>query len=258
MSSPRTEKPAVYLILGAPDSGRREVLADLIQGGLGEGDRPAVLLATDEAPSEFDARLPGLVRWSWQNEAISAELPPDATHVFFIVEGRRSPIDQIEVFKAWIAVQGRELARVLCVVNCQLAARHPPLLAWFEACIHFSDIVLLTRREGVPNKWLSDFIAHFKGKFYPCLFEMVKAGRVANPLLVLEAEARRMSHLFDEDQEWIFTDADGDEIDEQEESDSEEEVTAAQEQDPYIVRDAAGRRTKRIPDLEKFLDQKPV
>ena len=51
------EKPLVYLILGAAGSGRRTVVADLIDGGLGEGDRPAVLLSADEAPAEIDAKL---------------------------------------------------------------------------------------------------------------------------------------------------------------------------------------------------------
>jgi hypothetical protein len=51
------------------------------------------------------------------------------------------------------------------------------------------------RREGVANKWLSDFRAHFDGQFYPCLFELVKGGRVKNPALVLDPLARRMSHL---------------------------------------------------------------
>ena len=35
------EKPLVYVILGAADSGRREVLCDLIEGGLGEDAQPA-------------------------------------------------------------------------------------------------------------------------------------------------------------------------------------------------------------------------
>jgi hypothetical protein len=81
----------------------------------------------------------------------------------------------------------------------------------------------------------------------------VKSGRVANPALVLEPQARRLSHLFDDDQEWVFTDGDGDEIDEQEESDDEDEVTAAPAVDPYLVRDAAGRRVKKVPDLAKYL-----
>jgi hypothetical protein len=248
-----SEKPLVYLIVGAAGSGRRELLADLIAGGLADGDRPAVLLAEGEQPDEFDARLPNLSRWNSADEVIAPTWPEDASHVFFVLDGRRDPVGQIEGFKPWLDAHGGELARVICVVNCQLAEKNPPLLAWYEACIHFADIVLLTRREGVANKWLSDFIAHFKDKFYPCLFELVKDGRVKNPALILVPEARRMSHFLDDEQDWVFTDAEGEEIDEQEETDDEDEVSAAPEEDPYLARDAAGRRVKRIPEIGKFL-----
>jgi hypothetical protein len=63
---------------------------------------------------------------------------------------------------------------------------------------------------GRPNKWIGDFKGKFEHKFYPCLFEFVKEGRVKNPALVLAPVARRMSHVFDE-QEWIAEDEDDDE-----------------------------------------------
>jgi hypothetical protein len=248
------DKPLVYLILGAADSGRREVLADLIAGGLDDGAKPAVLLAEGEATSEADAKLPNLTLWTWADGAIDAALPTGATRVFFVTQGRSNPVDQIEAFKPWLAAQGGELARVLCVVSCQFAEKNPPLLPWFEACIHFSDVVLLHRREGGANKWLSTFLAHFQDKFYPCLFEMVKGGRVKNPPLILDAQARRMSHYLDDEQDWIVTGADGEVIEEDEEADDEEEVQAAPEEDPYLTKDAAGRRAKRIPDIAKYLD----
>jgi hypothetical protein len=247
------EKPLVYLILGASGSGRREVLRDLIEGGLQETDRVAVLGSEDERPAEADAKLPAVARWAWRDDMIVGTLPAGATRVFFVTDGRVNPVEQIEVFKAWVEAQGGDLARVITVVNCQLAEKNPPLLAWYEACVHFSDVVLLNRREGVENKWLSHFIAHFKDKFYPCLFEMVKAGRVKNPALVLDPQARRMTHVFEEEQAWIFTDAEGEEIDEQEESDDENEVEAKQEEDPYFERLNGGRRVKQLPDIKKFL-----
>jgi hypothetical protein len=208
------EKPLVYLILGAAGSGRREIVADLIEGGLEATDRAAVLLPAAEAESPIDAILPGVSRWVWNDGTIAATLPAGATRVFFVTDGTRSAVDQIEVFKPWLDVQGGELARVLCVINTQFATRHPPLLAWFEACIHFSDVVLLNKREGVENKILSDFLGHFKKQFVPCLFETVKAGRVKNPALVLEPQARRVSQVFDEEQDWVFTNADGEKVDE--------------------------------------------
>ena len=97
------EKPLVYVILGAADSGRREVLCDLIEGGLGEDARPAVILASAEPAAEFDAKLPALSRWTWTLAGtIEADLPAGATHVFFVTDGRRSPVDQMEAFKAWL------------------------------------------------------------------------------------------------------------------------------------------------------------
>lgn len=248
-------KPLVYLVLGAAGSGRREVLADLIAAGLSEGDRAAVLLSDAEAASDIDAKLPGLARWTWTGSTVEATLPAGATHVFFVTDGRSSPVDQLEVLKVWVEAQGGELARILCVVHCQIAEKNPALLAWYDACVNFSDVVLLNRREAVANKWLSDFQAHFKSQFLPCLFEFVKNGAVKNPAAVLVPEARRMSHYFDAEQDWIFTDADGDEIEEDEEGEGDEEVTATPEEDPYFVRHSGGRRVKELPDIRRYLPQ---
>jgi hypothetical protein len=256
------EKPLVYLILGAAGSGRREVLADLIDGGLAEGDRSVVLLATSETASEYDAKLGAVERWVWTDGVISVPddtLADGVTHVFIVTEGRSNPVDQIEEFKPWIEASGGELGRVISVVNCQLAEQHHPLIAWYEACIHFSDIVLLARREGVANKWLSDFQNRFKDKFFPCLFEFVKGGRVKNPALILDPQPRRMSHYFDEP-EWLVEGADaeddfamgegdGDEPGEVEEA----EVEVTQAEDPYMERLAGGHRVKVIPVIAKFL-----
>lgn len=249
-----SEKPLVYLVLGAAGSGRREVLADLIDGGLESRDTAAVMLSADEAADAFDAKLPAIARWKWTGEFIEGALPAGATTVFFVVDGRSNPVDQIEVFKPWLEAQGGELARVWCVVNCQLAAQHSALLAWYDACVHFADVVLLNRREGVENKWMSDFTGRYKDQFLPALFEMVRAGRVKNPQLVLEPQARRMSHVFDDEQDWVFTDGSGEEIDEQEEAEGDEdEVEAAPEAEPYFERRSGGRRVKEIPDVKKFL-----
>lgn len=249
-----TAKPLVYLVLGASGSGRREVLADLIQDGLAEGDRAVVMLESEEAAGPNDAKLGRIERWMWRDDMIAGTLPADATHVFFVLNGRRNPIDQIEAFKAWVEAQGGEFARSFCVINFQLVAKHPSLLAWYEACVHFSDVVFLNRREGVENKTVSDFLNHFKKLYYPCLFEMVKEGRVKNPALILVPEARRMSHIFDEEPNWVFTNAEGEEIDEQEETgDEDEEIEAKPEEDPYFERRNGGRRVKEIPDIAKFL-----
>lgn len=250
-----SSKPLVYLVLGTPGSGRRDVIADLVAGALDEPTQAAVMLSATESAESSAAGLPRVERWTWKDGFIEGSLPEGATHVFFLADGRTNPVDQIEVFKPWLEAQGGELARVLCVVDCQLAEKSPPLLAWYDACVHFSDVVLLNRREGVENKWLSDFQTRYKKQFMPALFELVKAGRVKNPILVLEPEARRLSHLFDEEQDWVITDAEGEVIDEEAEVEGEgdEGVEMTPEEDPYLARRAGGRRVKEIPKIADYL-----
>jgi hypothetical protein len=110
--------------------------------------------------------------------------------------------------------------------------------------------VLLSRREGVSNKWIGDFRREFESRFYPCIFEHVKEGRVDNPALVLAPVARRMSHVFDE-QEWIVEDDDEDEA----EDGDEDEMKP--EEDPYLEKRMGGRRVREIPDIRDFLPKAP-
>ncbi len=243
----------MYLILGAAGSGRREVLSDLIGEGLAAGDRPAVLLSSTEWAAPSDGKLPGVGRWTLGPEnAVEANLPPDASHVFILFDGRLNPVDQIEGCKAWLAERAIEVARVISIVNCRLIEANPKLFAWYEPCIFYSDVVLLNQRDGVPNKWIGDFKAKFEDKFYPCLFEFVKDNRVKNPALVLAPVARRMSHVFDE-QDWISVDVE-DEEDDQEEG---EEVEMKPEEDYYIERRNGGRRVHELPHIADFLPKAP-
>jgi hypothetical protein len=270
------EAPLVYIVLGAAGSGRREVLADLIGGGLAEGERAAVLLSADETPHDDDAKLVNVSRWTWREGAIGATVPPGATHVFFVTDGRQSPVDQLEALQKWLTAVQAEVARVITVVNCQLAEKHAALITWYEACIHFSDVALLNRREGVANKWMSDFQLRFKEQCYPCLFEIVKGGRVKNPLVVLDPQARRMSHIFDID-EWTGLDLEGVEFgtegEDEPEADEAPETLAngrkkkgnpnespldeddwKPEKEPYFEMLPNGRRAKEVPDIRKYLE----
>jgi hypothetical protein len=265
-----TVQPLVYVILGASGSGRREVLADFVSDAADGGGRALVLLADTEAADGSDARLGELLRWSWREtgggpegadgsiattDEVAARVA-GAARVFFVTDGRRNPVEQVEALKPWLAGVGGELARILCVVNCRLAEAHRELGAWYEACIHFSDVVLLTKREDVANKWMSEFQERFKKLFYPCVFEFVKNGRVKNPALVLEPQARRMSHHFDET-EWETVDGEdiesGVESDEGEAKANDEDVEIVEKVDPYFERRAGGQRVRVIPDIRKFL-----
>lgn len=245
----------VYFILGTPGSGRRHLVRDLIQNGLDENQRTVVLLAASEPADPADVKLALLPqnevrRWTWTGPDIPAmDLPADST-VFFLADSLADPIDQLEALKPWLKRQGAELARIFCVVHCQLAEKNPVLRQWFAALIHFADVVFLTRREGVENKWLSDFIKHFTDEYFPCHFVQVRnKGDLNTPALWLDPTARRVSQYFEEEEvyevEGLETDDDGEELT--------EEDTGLLAPEMYFVREVSGRRAKEVPDVRALL-----
>ncbi|MCU0793371.1 MAG: hypothetical protein MUE42_11110 [Opitutaceae bacterium] len=258
----------VYVILGAPGSGRREVLADLIGAGLdaAAGERAHVILPAGEPEHALDAQLGAAttarMRWDIDLRALFADAPPaEATHVFIVLDGTLDPVDQLEALKPWLAAHELQVARVLTVAHCQLAEKHPALKPWFDACVHFSDVVLLNRREGVANKWMSDFRGSYEAQHIPCLFEMVKAGKVKNPARLLDPTARRLSQYFDPS-EWDDLDLEGIEIGESEDEDGEnvkpldKNAIDPDDQppvDPYLERRQGGARALPLPDIRDYL-----
>ncbi len=259
----------VYVVLGAPGSGRREVLADLITDGLDAvEERAHVYLPAGEgalpADEKIGAKSAAPMAWNAELQLIVADAPPaEATHIFILLDGRVDPVDQLEALKPWLAAHSLPVARILTVVHCQLAEKHPALQPWFDACIHFSDVVLLNRREGVANKWLSDFRRRYEDQYLPCVFEMVKAGRVKNPAAILDPVARRLSQFFDPT-EWDDVDLEGVEIGESDDEDGEDVRPLDKSQldpddqppaEPWLERDAAGRRKRPLPDIRKLLGE---
>lgn len=256
--------PSVYFILGTPGSGRRAIVRDLAENGLAAGERAVVLVAASEPADAADERLAGLPhvevrRWQWDGKKLpEIELPEGAT-VFFLADSQASPIDQIEALKPWLAQHGLALARLFTVVDCQLAEKQPVLRQWFDACIHFSDVVFLTRREGVANKWLSEFVRHYKEEFFPCHFVQVKTkGDLPTPLVWLDPAARRVSQYFEDD----YVDLSDIVIETGDDEAEEGEAVEPGEEDgiippePYFVRQRSGRREKEVPDLRDFLPKK--
>ena len=248
--------PAVYVVLGLPGSGRREAVADLIEGGLAADDAVAVLVSGAEAASPADDRLRGRAEWTWDGQAIGAVLPPEATVAFFVTDGRASLADQMEALKPWLAAQGAELVRVITVMHCGLTAEHAALLTWHDACIHFSDVLLLNRRDGVPNKWVSDFRTRLQKQYLPVLVEVVKKGRVANPALILDSQVRRLTHWFDEEDPWLAKiDADTEIVieDEAGQTTPVQSIDELEAADPYLARRTSGRRLKELPDVNDYV-----
>jgi len=254
----------VYFILGTPGSGRRAIVRDLIENGLAAEDQALVLLAESETADPAEARLAALPnaevrRWRWKEPALPrVKLPAGAT-VFFLADARVSPIDQLEALKPWLEEHGAGLARIFCVADCSLAEKQPVLRQWFDACIHFADVVFLTRREGLANKWLSDYIKHYTSERFPCHFVQVKTkGDLATPIVWLDPTARRVSQYFEDDyvdlSDVVIETGD----DEAEAGDAVEpgEEDGLIPPEPYFVRLSSGRRAKEVPDLRDYLPAK--
>lgn len=244
---------AFYFILGTPGSGRRSLVLDLIENGLAPDDPALVLLAESETADPADEKLVARARteerrWTWDGKELPDQILPASGAVFFLADSRGDPMTQLELLKPWLDRQGIELARIFTVVDCQLAEKQPPLVAWFDACIYFSDVVFLTKREGVANKWLSAFVRRYEDQFYPAHFIQVKKGGLANPAIVLDPTPRRVAQYFEE-----IEDLSGIEI---ETDDDEEDLEAdedAPKPEPYFERNRSGRRIKELPDVRNYL-----
>ncbi len=257
----------LYVILGCAGSGRREVLADLLDNGL---QGCVVLLAASEAEAPSDSRLHAkarVLRWEMDGDSMRLpQFPEGADCAALICDGRADPAVQMEHLAAWLKGNSEvELARIITVLHSHLLYEKPHAKLWFDACIHFSDVVLFHKREEVPNKWFSDLQQRFTKACYPCIFEFVKGGRVKNPAQILFPEALRMSLAFEiQEDAPVLDSADllaedfdlGDEADEDLEEDAgEDEILDNEPQvDPYFERDMSGRRKIHLPDIRDYLN----
>lgn len=204
--------PDVYVILGTVDSGRREVLHYLIQHGIAEDAHVVVYYSQLESESPYLEKIRARANtkvqpWLFANGRISTVVSDtmNVSAIFFVTDGFLNPVDQLEALKGWFDSRNLPITRIITVVNCKLAQQYTPVVEWYNACIHFSDYILLNRREGVPNKWMDDYLERYKKECYPCIFELVKKeGKVDNAMAVLDSEVRRMSTVFDADETIIF------------------------------------------------------
>lgn len=249
-----------YLFLGTPHCGRRAILADLIRDGL--SGETTVYIAEPERDAEAEkvfADVPATTLRSWKfsdasaNGGNGAEIELGAPHdagdnAVFLTDGADDPVDQIEAFAALATRLGWHVARVVTIVDCAFATAVPASAEWFAACIHFSDTVLLTRREHVSNRQINEFKAPFVKKCFPCTFELVKKDRVENPARVLDDKPRRMTMIFDE----------RDPIDDfefDEEHLPEEPFDLVSAPDPYLETNDSGARKISVPFIGDLLEE---
>lgn len=242
-----SEIPLVYLVYGTSTSGRREVIFDLIEGGIPKEQQVLYFLPTGEASCPHDEQIEALANVSvvnWQMKECKVthgQITAAPEKIIFLAPGNSDPVDCAEAIKAWTEHNNCKIARLITVVNCSLLEENPKAKAWFDACIHFSDVVLLNRREGVGNKWIKDFETGYKKAHFPARFLLVKKGRVSNPAEILDPEPRRLSLYFDE-----LIPIEDDEFEDEHQPDD-------IKPDRFIERLESGQRAKPIPSIEQFL-----
>ncbi len=241
-------KPLVYLVLGCKGSDQFRVIADLIEFGTGNDEKSALFHSAgdvEEVATDFlvKHREVAVAAYGFAEGRLSFEVAEDTDLAFVVADGLADPSDVVEAFHAWLPESGCELARVITVLHCELALGNKATFEWFECCIHFSDVVLLARREKVGNKDMKVFLDRYEEACFPCLWEYVKKGRVGNPSLVLDTQARRISRIFDVPE--VFEDED--------EEEWEEDIAGDATKDPYLKTASGGKRMKELPDIGAYL-----
>ncbi|MBU63610.1 MAG: hypothetical protein CMI26_14025 [Opitutae bacterium] len=212
----------LYLVLGAPDSGRQAIVQDLIEGGLTE-EESALTLTNEKFPDGE-----GFTSWYWENS--SFQIPEEAsesptTHNFLIFSPYLDLADQIEASLDLLDTDKElTLARILFVVHCGLLEEASTKIHyWHEACAHYADVALLNRQKGENIKKIKEFKEHYESMRLPFLVESIRKNRVVNPAKILDPTSRRISHVFDPE-----IDVDSDLA------------------DPYLERLPTGERAKQI------------
>ena len=167
----------------------------------------------------------------------------EATALFFKLAHNRELLDQIEAFRNYIESHDLSVNRVLAILNSKMVKEQENLAQWFEAAIHFSDYVLLTRIKEVPHDFVQKFKQIFEEeKCYPCLFEGIKDTKVKNPQLALDKEPRRMTHIFDDID--VF-----DEMDLDEDNLPDKPFVIERNTDPFLKINDEGKRLIILPKI---------
>ena len=235
------ESPKVYLILGPNGSGRRALLADFIDS-LESESSVLYFKHRDEIINDYDSPLESLnavsaVFWSVEGSKIKHEsISVSPSSIFFIAPASIDLADVMEGLKGWLSKNDCQLTRIITVIDCKSLSENNSQNSWYDAAVHFSDMVLLNRREGVSEKWIKDMVTEKKKQFHPTRFELVKKNRVNTPIDVLDTQAYRTSLYFDD-------------LIPIEEDEFEDLLPEDRKIDPYIERLESGKRSKTVTPL---------
>jgi hypothetical protein len=195
---------------------------------------------------------------SWEHHFPSAEFfaDPQFQHktVFWLLDPKENLADSIESTAEILEDAEITPAKILTVVDCQATEKHSVVQKYYQASIHFSDVVLLGNREDVSQKWLREWQETFRKGCFPCDFHMIKkGGHLVEAQQIIYPDIRRITQVFDPPEE--ETAVDPMLLPEWEASfdpEDEEELPPPTESDPWLARHPNGARQQIIPDVSPF------
>tara|TARA_R100000027_G_scaffold5466_2_gene4416 strand:- start:338 stop:1114 length:777 start_codon:yes stop_codon:yes gene_type:complete len=242
------------VLLSGPNANRWKLVRDTVSQVLPQEEGLRIYVTADEldrAREEFPADRYEVAEWRLRDGALEFSEPLSIERNNFLLYGLPAfPDDLLEgLAKAYRRGQF-EIGRVITQVQCGWCAHVEEAKGWFDGCIHFSDLVLLDSRPEVEDLWVRDYQEHYRKLRFPCHFDLVRKGLPKHPLWVFDSQPRRMSLIFDPDELSGASEAEY-EI-EGDEPDDDEEVESLG--DPFLRRNAAGERERKVRPLPFALD----
>lgn len=123
---------------------------------------------------------------------------PSGTTAFIVLDPRLQQVPQLEALAEALLEAGMEPLKVVTAVDTKVSQSSPQYRTWLDACIYYSDIVLLGNRSETAKSFLRDFQKGYEKRCYPCQFLLLKGpGRPDRPLEILAPFTRRLAQLFD-------------------------------------------------------------
>lgn len=243
-----SDKPGIYFLLGADEPGRFEVIKELVESIADEQETWVISWGADSKLPDLSIAKGKVLKLAPEDSYNALLDCPEDTVCFILSDGKADPLDQVESFRDLLSQGAFELLRIISVINLRMLHEHSELKVWYEACLHFSDVAVLVDWLTIPPKSFTAWEKEYARLRNPCLtIKMTKKG-INNPSLVLYPEARRISAIFDEEEQIFY---DGIEIEEGDED--EDGYSESSGEDPWLERLPGGSRRKHIPQIIRFL-----
>ena len=185
----------LYLILGSDLEAQRDLANYLRLQGFEDSDSAAICV-----PEKSAASVGSESAWTIDpDESLSLSINPgDHEAIFLLCSPEDDPRPLLEATAIALQESSMELSRIFTIVDCHQLCERPLLKAYYELCLHFSDVFLLGNRSEVSKKWVQGYIDELKKKAVPTRVEYLKPkGKIDKVSELLFPEARRVSQIFD-------------------------------------------------------------